>query len=52
MYTLFIYLTDFCSIKLLKWNRNCSRSEKEYKIFNTDNIRLSIPAREKVYFFL
>ena len=25
---------DFCSIKLLKWNRNCSLSEKEYKIFN------------------
>ena len=34
MYTLFRILTDFCSIKLLKWNINWSLSEKEYKIFN------------------
>ena len=35
MCTLLLYFyIDFCSIKLLKWNRNCSLSEKEYKIFN------------------
>ena len=35
MCTLLLYFyIDFCSIKLLKWSRNCSLSEKEYKIFN------------------
>ena len=37
---------DFCSIKLLKWNRNCSLSEKEYKIFNIG------PDDEKVYYVM
>ena len=48
MYTLFRILTDFCSIKLLKWNINWSLSEKEYKIFNIGPNKFS--ARVKVYF--